>query len=72
MVLSKIDLFGKSIPITYNQRGTKTKTAIGGLYTLISFIVIGVITYSKVLKLINREGDSVQSRMSSSFDSDFG
>ena len=71
MVLEAFDLFGKRLPITYNQRGFKNKSCVGGCYTILCFLIIVLVTYSKILKLIGREGDFIQSTVVES-NEDFG
>ena len=56
--LKSIDIFGKSVGLTYDGEAT-FQTLCGGLTTLLAFLIVGATAINSIFELINSQNYSM-------------
>jgi hypothetical protein len=53
------DVFGHNVTLNYNRRGSEHKTCVGGLFSVLIYIVMMLLVLRKVITMAKFEDDKI-------------
>jgi hypothetical protein len=53
------DVFGHHVTLNYNRRGSEHKTCLGGLFSVLIYIVMMLLVLRKVITMVKYEDDKI-------------